>query len=469
MIVTEKTIKRVPPLGGITKLSELEIDVDKDWGGYKIKNLGAPVDAGDAVRKTDLDSHRTASPVDHPDYSITRSKLEYPTVDVSFTYLSAIDKLTLGLGNTPGWAGLLIATADVLVDRAVRANVSGYRCTVAGLRFVDAWNHYVLIQDCSITASDNVLGKNVNGVWTYVAWEAVDLSDQLTYIYMFSISGSTIKSFRENLTTPKFTTTDTSLASGKVATGISWYYQATTTFIASRILSSASPSPSAVAVLEVNLEGSGKPEDPYRPSLSRNLAEVSSLTGLPDFLYVEAKKYNILISKGFTEDEMRLVFGYVPQHQVDLNAVSMGTFEFHPDKAPTVIVTVFSDNPYQAGAIDRQKGKAKRVFSVPKDYSEAVTLYKRLVKDYPHWLAGKDNFVYQVLGLEVFDHFQNVDFYYGELLEHKTHYNQLKQVNPKEVENRLNELISKLSTVTVLTEERDKHISKAKEVLKKGW
>jgi len=35
---------------GITKLSELTIDVDKDWLGYVIKNLGAPVASGDALR-----------------------------------------------------------------------------------------------------------------------------------------------------------------------------------------------------------------------------------------------------------------------------------------------------------------------------------------------------------------------------------------------------------------------------------
>jgi len=39
--------------GGISKLSELEIDTDKDWLAYLIKNLGAPVDDGDAFRQGD--------------------------------------------------------------------------------------------------------------------------------------------------------------------------------------------------------------------------------------------------------------------------------------------------------------------------------------------------------------------------------------------------------------------------------
>jgi hypothetical protein len=40
--------------GGISKLSELIIDADKDWAGKLIKNLGAPVDPGDAARKGDI-------------------------------------------------------------------------------------------------------------------------------------------------------------------------------------------------------------------------------------------------------------------------------------------------------------------------------------------------------------------------------------------------------------------------------
>jgi hypothetical protein len=37
-------------MGGVSRLSELIIDVDKDWAGKVIKNLGEPVDPGDALR-----------------------------------------------------------------------------------------------------------------------------------------------------------------------------------------------------------------------------------------------------------------------------------------------------------------------------------------------------------------------------------------------------------------------------------
>ena len=39
---------------GVDRLSLIEIDVDKDWGGHIIKNLGTPVDPADAARLTDL-------------------------------------------------------------------------------------------------------------------------------------------------------------------------------------------------------------------------------------------------------------------------------------------------------------------------------------------------------------------------------------------------------------------------------
>jgi len=45
-------------VAGVTKLSQLEIDVNKDWGSHVIKNLGEPVDANDALRNA-VDSELT--------------------------------------------------------------------------------------------------------------------------------------------------------------------------------------------------------------------------------------------------------------------------------------------------------------------------------------------------------------------------------------------------------------------------
>lgn len=40
-------------LKGISRLSELEIDVNKNWAGHLIKNIGPAVDSADALRKAD--------------------------------------------------------------------------------------------------------------------------------------------------------------------------------------------------------------------------------------------------------------------------------------------------------------------------------------------------------------------------------------------------------------------------------
>jgi len=471
VIVTEKTIKRVPPLG-ITKLSELTIDIDKNWGGYKIKNLGAPVDTGDAIRKTELDAHRTSSPIDHPDGSVTRAKLEYPTVDVFFPYLEAISKCRWygpGFGNQAFWH---FGTIDAFTDKSLWVPLPNM--FHIAMRMSDGNNTYTTSLDSTATTADFVLDKRVNGTATKLATEAIDIGASDVYQVVGSISGSTLKGYRDAsyTTTPtlKISATDTTFASGAFGYTKRRDYSGTGIHEGYALLKAPlSTLPPSQTILELSVEGSGKPDDPYRPSMSKNLVEVSSLTGLPDFLYLEAKKYSVLKAKGFTEDEIRLVFGYVPQYQVDLNSVTWGAFELHPDKSPTVIVTITGDNPYRAGAVNKQRAMAKRAFAVPKSYDEAVALYNQLKRDYPHWLAGKDSFAYQTLGLEIFDWFQNVDFYYGELLEHKTHYSQLKQVPDFEIRNRLNELIDKLSKVSVLINERDKHVAKVKEVLRSGW
>jgi hypothetical protein len=460
------------------KLSDIIIDVDKDWQGYKIKNLGSPVDANDAIRKSELDAHRNATPLDHPDLSITRSKLEYPTVNVNFTYLSAINK-TRGVADYN--TSYFLLTYDSFADKAVFAFTQVNDLAKVAGRVTDRNNAYWATYNPSAKTADNKVEKRVAGTVTTIAREAIDIDNSGRGLAI-SCSGSTLKSLRYELTTPidpislptpdgVASATDTSFASGYFGfrplretyshggseSGSAWLKDPLT------------PIPPAQAILELDVEGSGSPEDPFRPSVSENLVEIISLTGLPDFLYQEAIKYKILKSKGFTDDEMRLVFGYVPQHQVDLDSVTWGAFEFNPHKSPTVIVTITGDNPYKSGAVDRQRAKSKKAFNTPSSYDEAVVLYKHLKKDHHHWLAGVHSWCYQIFGHEFFDWLQNVDFYYGELIEHKTHHLQLKLVPDYEIRNRLNELIDKLSKTNILIDERDKHIVKAKEILKKGW
>jgi hypothetical protein len=401
-----------------------------------------------------------------PISGLARSQLEYPTVDVTLVYLSAIGKIK-------HWAYYMsrhmsgVTTVDSFTDKAVEGILTDGEFSML-CRFVDANNTYCVSESTPNATSDYYISKCIAGTVTDIAYEAVDLTAKQIYVKL-SVSGSTLKAYRDDMTTSRITTTDTSLASGYFGVTLNRVDYPGGPGINGYLRAPSSSIPPSLAVIELPIEGSGKADDSFRPSASKRLAEVSTLTGLSESLYLEAKKYSILKAKGFTDEEIKVLFGYIPQHQVDLDSVTWGAFEFHPEKDSSVIVVITGDNPYQSGAIERQKSKAKRVFTPPKDYDEAVSLYNTLVKDYPNWLAGKDNFAYQCLGLEVFDYLQNVDFYYGELIEHKTHYNQIKQVTDWEMRNRLNELMSKLNKVTVLVEERDKHISKLKEIMSKGW
>jgi hypothetical protein len=416
-----------------------------------------------------LDYHRYKMPIDHPDGSVTRAKLEYPTVDVNFFYLHAINKAVFADSG-----GFGIVTTDAFSDKAVEGGntpaSSGWLGLVA--RFSDKNNLYGDVVNPSATTADYSIYKLVAGTITGLAIEAVDLSyGGVMYRTKLSCSGTTIKGFRDDMTTPKVSATDTSLSSGSYGTRS--FYGGYAIFVLPEYLRApSSPSPPAQAIVELGVEGSGKLEDPFRPSTSKNLVEITSLTGLPDFLYQEAKKYDVLKAKGFTDDEIKVLLGYIPQHQVDLDSVTWGAFELS-EKSPTNIIMIYGDNPYKSGAVQRQmdysKSKNLRVFSPPKGYGEAVALYNKLKSDFKHWLAGKDNFAYMVLGLEELDLMQNVDFYYGELIEHKAHYQQLKQVPDWEMRNRLNELRGRLSKVSVLVDERDKHLKKIDEILKRGW
>jgi len=425
-----------------------------------------------------LDYHRLRTPIDHPDLSVTRAKLEYPTVDVSFTYLASIDKVVYGAHN--GW-GVVILARSVFADKAVFSACQVYAFPTNVARWQDKMNSYYNYYNPAASAADHVLCKFVNGIVTALATEVIDI-DNAGRGLALSISGSTLKSNRYELSTAvdplslptpngSISATDTSFASGYFGFKPlrETYPHGGGSSAGAYLKAPLSPAPPAQSIMEVGVEGTGRLDDPYRPSMSRSLVEIETLTGLPDFLYQEARKYSMLKARGFTDDEIQLLLGYIPQHQVDLNSVTWGAFEFHPDKANTVIITITGGNPYKTEAIDRQKAKAKRAFNVPRDYNEAIALYNRLKRDYPHWLAGKDDFAYQVLGWEALDLFQNVDFYYGELVEHKTHYDQLKMVPDWEMRSRLNELIDKISKVTVLTEERDKHFRKINEVLRRGW
>jgi len=448
-----------------------------------------------------LDYHRLKVPLDHPDLSVTtakiadsaiatakiadsavtKAKLEYPTVDVSFAYLAAIDKVVFCSHWTYGYS---VLTRNSFADKAVFGACQVNRYSLMMGRVVDKGNFYFSVYDPGVTTGDHYLAKYVAGAGTGLGSEAIDIDNSGRGL-MISCSGSSIKSMRFELPAPRdplslpspnytIAVTDTSFASGYFGYRPlrETYAHGGSTPDAVYLKPPASEVPRALMIIEVEATGDGSPESPFRPLLSETLVDVSELRNAPDFLKIEKRKYDVLKARGFTEEEMKVLLGYVPQRQVDLDSVSWGSFEFS-ERSPTNIVVVTSDNPYEAGAINRQvefaKKKGLKALRPPRDYDEAVSQYNELKRGFKHWLAGKDNYAYQTLGLEVFELFQSVDFYYGELIEHKAHCDQLKAVPRQEIERRLEELEERLKRIEVLHEERDKHLNKLREAVKRGW
>lgn len=402
--------------------------------------------------------------------TITRADLEYPTENVNYIYLSIIGKTIRSsfLGAEYHWAYL---TSDNFTDKAIEIlllkDVYDYNIG----RFVDGNNFYINHIDTGAVTADFACWILSGGTFTKLGYEAVDLPSY-NYFVKLSISGSTLSNYRSpDMSILRFSVTDTTFSSGKYGGGsrgsgvtlmiLNWY-----------ITPPSSPLPQPLRIFETDVIGSGGENDPYRPNLLQDLREISQLTGLPEFLYQEAKKYEILKNKGFTDEEIELLFGSIPQHQVDLNAVTYGSFEFRHD-SPTNIIAIYQDNPYQSGAILKQeetvKAKNLRVLKPPRDYLEAKQQYNELRKEFTHWLAGLHNYCYQMIGHEDFEAMQASDFYYGELIEHKTHYKQIKQVSDWEIRRNLNRWKERLKRGTILAEEREKHLRKFEEIERLGW
>jgi len=418
-----------------------------------------------------------------PDRSIARAKLEYPTENVSFAYLASINMVKV-VSHQAAWGGAVV-TADVFADKAVIALVQVNNNMVLKARVNTSVNYYRQTTYLDRGTEDHKIEKSVAGTVSGLASEAVDLNNR-GQLFAISCSGSTIKGLRwlidgspvsplsPGTPTATISATDTSFATGYfgLRSMRENYPHGFANEIASFLVPPLTPLPRAQAIVEVEVKGSGKPGDPYRPLTLEDHIEVTETLEVPDYVKQEAKRYNLLKAKGFTDDEIKILLGYIPQHQIDRATVTWGAFEFSKD-SPTNIIIVTGDNPYQQGAIQRQaelaRSKNMRVLDPPKNYGEAVAQYNKLKNDFPHWLAGKDNYAYQMLGWEELDLFQNIDFYYGELIEHKTHYQQLRQIPDFEMWRRLEELKRRLEKVEVLTEERDKHVAKIREVKKLGW
>jgi len=228
-----------------------------------------------------LEAHRRRIPIDHPLRSVTRLHLQYPTENVEFTYLEAIGKTKALL--VAGDGGFMV-TNDNFSDKAVRSVCGGYNSILWG-RLQDERNFYAQALAAQFEGEDHFIAVVVDYMGKSLAVEAVDIHGNFHFI-MFSISGSTLKGFRDNLETPKLSATDTTFASGKFGFGVAYIDASYTGRIHYNpmLLPPSSKVPEAVYIIESEIEGKGKQDDPIRPKLLRNLVEINKLDNIPEFL-----------------------------------------------------------------------------------------------------------------------------------------------------------------------------------------
>lgn len=221
-----------------------------------------------------IEAHRRKIPIDHPDRSITRDKLEYPTEDVTFAYLGIIDKLTSEENPNPYWFPIL--TVDSFTDKSIQYyGFPNYAQSFA--RWVDKNNFYTMWINTSASTADFKLAKRVNGTLTTLATESVDLST-IVYLLKLSCSGSTISAFRSDMTTPKLSVTDTDLASGKFGVALVDNRTYKNADIALTWLKPPSSFlPRVLAIIEIEIVGSGSDDDPYRPNLAQLSTSIPNL------------------------------------------------------------------------------------------------------------------------------------------------------------------------------------------------
>jgi hypothetical protein len=106
-------------------------------------------------------------------------------------------------------------------DGWIQAKVESHQAGLS-MRFKDHANHYWIDTQEPGNAQDFRLGKSVNGVETVLGVEAVDINKYTLYTLKLEVYGSTLKAYRDDMTTPKITATDTSITGSGYRAIFNW-------------------------------------------------------------------------------------------------------------------------------------------------------------------------------------------------------------------------------------------------------
>lgn len=362
------------------------------------------------------------------DGKVARTELEYPTSDVTFSYLASINKAEYAYG-TNIFAAIL--TVDSFTDKATATSVAANISNPCLARFVDASNHYYVRHDIPQTTADFRLHKVVAGTHTLLGYEAIDLTAHSSE-EAISCSGSTIKAFRNDLTTPKVSVTDTDLVSGQYGLGgVPGNQYGFVQHVGGKLLTPLSRLLQAQRILEFDVVGTGKDDDPLKPNFAQ------------------------LIDK------------HIEYGNIDKLSITWSAFDYKGEA--TMLITVFGDNPYQQGAILAQesyvKSKNLKVIKPPRDLLEAKQIYTSIKQERPDMIVGVHNLAYQCIGDEDLEVLAVADFYDG-FVQGTYDIKDLHKVPEWELEKTIEMWIERLKKSKITTTEKDKHERKLKEVLK---
>jgi hypothetical protein len=242
-------------------------------------------------------------------------------------------------------------------------------------------DNYHVVLDASASASDNRLFKHDASVpsSTQIGSEAVDLTAGLFYDMRLSCSGSTIKVYRVDMTTPKISVTDTFRTDGKWGV-MTNYGTVSDLYWTVRLEAAASPQPKTIGIYEVPIIGSGEIDDPYRPQLPEHL-EIPSANELDGY-----------------DKTLRKAIKHNRDGKVNRIAVSWGALiPTHPITGaplnPTCIVRVFEQPDRQphmwkiSEALDEiEKAENVKKLDVQQAKKRALEMDKKLKeKDLDEW------------------------------------------------------------------------------------
>jgi len=162
------------------------------------------------------------------------------------------------------------------LNKAVEAWVCEWGWVIG--RGQDAKNWYSALTYYPATTADFLLQKMIAGTVTTIASESVDITGNTYWKIKLEIKDSTLKAYREDMTTPKLTATDTDIVTeGKWGVGgfgaYESYFLRFTTVYSCVLREPASPSPKTLRYYEVPIIGDGSFDNPFRPQLPEEIVD----------------------------------------------------------------------------------------------------------------------------------------------------------------------------------------------------